>query len=114
MSDRRPLSPGAEPPVLSPRQFHDQVESALRSAIGEGDAEPGLRALAAILEETPTLGVSAPHPATMVPILVDGVRAAIARRQVEPLDRDHLLAELMDFVLVFYPEAVPPPSWPLR
>lgn len=113
MSDCRSLASDAEPAVLSPQQFHDQVERALRAALARDDPEPGLRALTAILTETPTLGVTAPHPADVVRMLVDGVRAALVRSRLEPVDGERLLAELIGFVLAFYPEAVQPPSWAL-
>lgn len=80
-------------------------------AAGEDD-ERGLRALAAILLETPTLGGGVPHPPSLAPVLVGGVRGMICRRRAEVATApERLLANLMEFVLAFYPEAMTPPSW---
>lgn len=102
--------------LLSPRQFHDQIAAALRAAVGAGSGdedgrEAAERRLAALLREVPGLGSPASQPPFLVPMLVDGVRHMIRRRQDEAIaDPERLLGDLMEFVLAFYPEAAPPPS----
>lgn len=101
--------------VLSPQQFHAEVEAALRAAIAAGpdDAEgwaEAERRLSGILLEVPGLGPRGSPPPHLAPMLVSGVRWTIGRRSAEAIaGSEQLLGDLMEFVLAFYPEAVPPP-----
>jgi hypothetical protein len=119
MTARRPVFTAVGSAVaISPQQFHDGVEAALRTAVAarasgpRAEEDEGMRALAGLLQEVPALAPDASHPPFVAPLLVDGVRQMIARRHAEAAtDPEALLADLMEFVLAFYPEAVPPPAF---
>jgi len=102
--------------VLSPQQFHARVVTALRAAMaarcGEaGDVgEDGMQALADLLQEVPALAPRSSDPFE-APMLVGAVRRMIDRRGAEAAaSSEQLLADLLELVLAFYPEAMPPPT----
>jgi hypothetical protein len=99
--------------VLSPRQFHDRVETALRHAMAShsapGGTEEGLRMLSALLQEVPSLSPGARHQPGLPALLTEAVRRTIDGRADEAAAGSaRLLADLLELVLAFYPEAVPP------
>jgi hypothetical protein len=117
MSEHRPALSGSASlgaVALSPRQFHTAVKSLLREAMagcadGDGPDEAALRRFDALLRETPSLVGAPENPTFVAPHLVDGVRLILERRREEAVvGSEHLLADLLEFVLAYYPEAVPP------
>lgn len=98
--------------LLSPQQFHACVQEALQAAVAARDdagREEALRRLFGVLREVPSLGPGGSQPADLPPILVDGVRSSIKHRETRvPADPERMLADLMELVLAFYPEAAPP------
>jgi hypothetical protein len=103
--------------ALSPQQFHDRLVTALRAAMAAGPCElrgaedEGTKMLFGLLQEVPACAPREPNPPQTTQMLVNGVRHTIDRRRTEAADgSERLLADLLEFVLAFYPEAVPPGS----
>jgi hypothetical protein len=103
--------------VLSPQQFHDRLVTALRAAMAARAREPGnledegTRMLFGLLQEVPSCVPREPSPPLTPQLLVNGVRYLIDRRRAEAATgSEQLLVDLRDSVLVFYPEAIPPPG----
>ena len=102
--------------VLSPQQFHARLVAALRTAMaarsgGPADSDDGTRALADLLQEVPALVPRSSDPFE-APMLVDAVERMIDRRGDEAAaGSERLLDDLLELVLAFYPEAVPPPPF---
>lgn len=101
--------------ALSPQQFHARVEAVLRAAIAArsgdvADGEAELRVLADLLAGAPALGPGENPPPSVSPLLVGGVRYSLKRRRAEAAaGPEQLLSDLLEFLLAFYPQAVPPP-----
>jgi hypothetical protein len=105
------------PVALSPQQFHARLVAALRTAMAAGSRElggaerEGTKMLFGLLQEVPACAPREPNPPQTPQMLVNGVRHTIDRRQAEAAEgSERLLADLLEFVLAFYPEAVPPPA----
>jgi hypothetical protein len=101
--------------ALSPQQFYARLVTALRTAMAARSREPGsaddegTRALFGLLQEVPACVPREPYPSRVTQMLVNGVRYTIDRRRGEAAEgSERLLADLLEFVLAFYPEAVPP------
>jgi hypothetical protein len=118
MSISRPSLPDSDLMAVSPQQFHRRVEAALRIAMtsspsnghGLGHDDEGMRMLFGLLHEVPTCVPGSARPPFVASMLVGGVRQMIARREAGAgADSEQLLADLLEFVLAFYPEAVAPP-----